>query len=318
MNDEVTYKIRPAGRHILTIGRDLIQDNYAAVIELVKNAYDADSPDANIEFKASPDRNGYTIVVSDHGHGMSKNEVINRWLVPSTQDKRIRQRSPSGRILQGSKGVGRYAASLLGTDLRLETVTNAGEKTIVYVKWDDFKNAQYLDDVEISVETAMVSEPSGTLLIINGDEELFAEWSKEEFQKLRFELKKLISPMSTIFSNEGSDDKFHISLTVKGFPEVEDVKETIEPYPLFELFDYKISGGIGTDGRGVLTYSSQKARNTTEEKIPFDLGKSTRCGELDIDIRVYDREKEAIAALSKRGLKQDSESPLANSLQGSF
>ena len=36
MNNDITYKIRPAGRHLLTIGRDLIQDNYAAVIELVK------------------------------------------------------------------------------------------------------------------------------------------------------------------------------------------------------------------------------------------------------------------------------------------
>lgn len=46
---EGLFKIRPAGRHILTIGRDLIQDNYAAILELVKNAYDADSPDVRIE-----------------------------------------------------------------------------------------------------------------------------------------------------------------------------------------------------------------------------------------------------------------------------
>ena len=309
MNTDTTYKIRPAGWHILTIGRELIQDNYAAVIELVKNAYDADSPDVNIEFKAASDHSRYTIVISDHGHGMSKDDVINRWLVPSTQDKRVRQKSPSGRIMQGSKGVGRYAASVLGADLLLETVTNEGEKTIVYVKWDDFKNAQYLDDVEILADTVVVPEPSGTLLTINGDEKLFAEWNKEQFEKLRFELKKLISPMSTILSNEGNCDTFRISLTIKGFPGMADVKETIEPYPLFELFDYKISGTIGADGKGVLTYSSQKARNTTQEKIRFDFGKSTRCGELDIDIRVYDREKEAIAALSKRGLKEDSESP---------
>ena len=32
MKTSTTYKIRPAGRHILTIGRDLIQDNYAAGI----------------------------------------------------------------------------------------------------------------------------------------------------------------------------------------------------------------------------------------------------------------------------------------------
>ena len=312
MNNDTTYKIRPAGRHILTIGRDLIQDNYAAVIELVKNAYDADSPDVNIEFKTDPDHGGYTIVISDHGHGMSREEVINKWLVPSTQDKEIRQRSPFGRILQGSKGVGRYAASILGRDLLLETITNKNkkkEKTTIYLEWNDFEDAQYLDDVEILVETTEVSQPSGTVLTINGDQDLLAEWNKERFEKLRFELKKLTSPIKTIGLNENSSDKFNINLVVKGFLGAENVQETIEPYPLFELFDYKISGTIDAKGKGILTYSSQKARNTTEEKITFDLGKPTRCGKLDIDIRVYDREKEAIAALSKRGLKEDSESP---------
>ena len=41
-----TCEIRPAGRHVLTIGEELIQDEYAAIVELVKNCYDADSPDA--------------------------------------------------------------------------------------------------------------------------------------------------------------------------------------------------------------------------------------------------------------------------------
>jgi len=50
MNANKSYSIRPAGRHILTIGRDLIQDRIAAIVELIKNAYDADSPDAIITF----------------------------------------------------------------------------------------------------------------------------------------------------------------------------------------------------------------------------------------------------------------------------
>ena len=309
MNNNITYKIRPAGRHLLTIGRDLIQDNYAAVIELVKNAYDADSPDVNIEFRAALDRSSYTITISDHGHGMSKDDVINKWLVPSTQDKRVKKKSPSGRILQGSKGVGRYAASVLGKDLTLETVTDQNEKTTVCLEWTDFEEAEYLNDVDILVETVETSESSGTVLTIKGDDDLLSGWDKDRFEKLRFELKKLTPPMSNIPYNEDSVDKFSISLTVKGFPGVDDVKETIEPYPLFELFDYKISGAIGPDGKGILTYSSQKFRNTVEEKIPFDLGKQTSCGELDVDIRVFDREKEAIAALTKRGLKEESESP---------
>ena len=306
MNTDTTYKIRPAGRHILTIGRDLIQDNYAAVVELVKNAYDADSPDVNIEFRAAPDRSGYTIVISDHGHGMSKDDVINKWLVPSTQDKVKKQHSPSGRTLQGSKGVGRYAASILGTNLSLKTVTGEGEKTIVHIEWSDFEKARYLDDVEIPVETTQVSEPQGTRLTINGDSKLLVDWNEDRFDKLRFELKKLTSPTISAFSHEDSSDVFQIHLAVKGFPRMVDIKETIEPYPLLDLFDYKISGCIGSNGKGILTYTSQKARNILDEKILFDFEGPTGCGELDIDIRVYDRDAEAITSLIKRGLTDES------------
>ena len=306
MKTGTLYKIRPAGRHLLTIGRDLIQDNYAAVFELVKNAYDADSPDVHIEFKVSSDTSGYSIVISDHGHGMSRDDVINKWMVPSTDNKRERRKSPSGRALQGSKGVGRYAASILGKDLRLETVNTKGEKTTAYLEWINFETASYLDDVEILLETATVSETPGTRLTINGRSEMLAEWDQKQFDKLRFELKKLTSPIINALSHEDRNDAFRMSLAVNGFPKVKDINETIEPYPLFDLFDYKISGKISRDGTAELTYSSQKARNTVEEKIAFKLGEPTGCGELNIDIRVYDREADAINALIKRGFTDES------------
>lgn len=306
MNTNAIYKIRPAGRHILTIGRDLIQDNYAAVFELVKNAYDADSPDVYIGFKVSPDYSGYSIVISDHGHGMSRNDVINKWMVPSTDNKRERRESPSGRALQGSKGVGRYAASILGADLLLETINANGEKTTAYFEWSNFETTPYLDDVEIPLETQMVSETPGTRLTINGGSEMLAEWDQKQFDKLRFELKKLTSPIINTLNNEDESETFRINLTVNGFPKVSDINEIIEPYPLFDLFDYKISGKISRDGIGILTYSSQKARNMIEEKITFNFGGPTGCGELDIDIRVYDREADAIDTLIKRGFMDES------------
>ena len=311
MNTDTIQRIRPAGRHILTIGRDLIQDNYAAVVELVKNAYDADSPNVNIEFKASDDLSRYSIVISDHGHGMSRDDIINKWMVPSTSDKVDRRKSPAGRVMQGSKGVGRYATSILGSNLYLETIhngdENVGEKTTVYLEWEPFKDAQYLDDVEIIVETEKTSESQGTRLTIEGDEEFLSEWGEDQFDKLRDELKKLQSPVSTVFS----ENEFCIRLTVNGFPEeVENIDEKIEPYPLFDLFDYRISGKINENGKGTLTYSCKKARNTVEEKISFDFEKDTGCGDLDIDIRVYDREPEAIDTLINRGLTDESGEPL--------
>ena len=86
MSETGTYRIRPAGRLLLTIGRELIQDPYAAVVELVKNAYDADSPDVTIDFKRIPDHGLCRILIADHGHGMTRDDVINRWMVPSTAD----------------------------------------------------------------------------------------------------------------------------------------------------------------------------------------------------------------------------------------
>ncbi len=299
------HKIRPAGRHILTVGRDLIKDSYAAVVELVKNAYDADSPDVTIKFQGIPDQNNYSIVISDNGHGMTRDSVVNKWMVPSTKDKFDRRKSPSGRVMQGQKGVGRYAVSILGEDLLLETITNTGEKTTVYIEWDRFEAATYLDDVEILIETVKTSDSPGTRLTMKLTDNFLSEWSQKQFDKLNFELKKLISPVF-IINEKPINDEFYIFIEVFGFPNIREVSEIVAPYPIFDLFDYRIAGKIGTDGTGLLTYSTQKARNTLEEKIQFDSNGQTDCGELVFDIRVYDREAEAIESLIGRGLKDDS------------
>ena len=310
MTTDGVYRIRPAGRHVLTIGRDLIQDCYAAVVELVKNAYDADSPDVSVEFRGDRGKKGYSITIADHGHGMSREDVIERWLVPSTPDKLERSTSPGGRTMQGRKGVGRFAASILGSDLLMETVTVEGEKTTVFLEWKTFEDAQYLDDVEILIESEEVSEPQGTRLIMNGGGELLSEWDQRQFSKLRFELRKLISPVDATLG----DDRFLINLTIDGFPDVEDVRESVEPYPIFELFDYRIRGRIAADGTGTLEYSLRKIRNTIDEVIQIQLDGPTGCGGLLLDVRVYDREKDAIDSLIQRGLK-DKEGHYVGKLQ---
>ena len=292
MKKNETFRIRPAGRHILTIGRDLIQDRYAAIVELVKNAYDADSPDVDISFKPSNDDGSYSVTIKDHGHGMSRDTVINKWMVPSTDDKLRRRESPAGRIMQGNKGIGRYAASILGQDLLLETITHEGEKTTLYIEWDSFEKARLLDDVEILIETVQVKEPSGTILTINSNNKMSSDWDEKQQDKLTFELKKLMSPVSTMLDDTENSDTFRIQLS----------GEEVRPYPIIKLYDYKISGKIKPDGQGILTYSIQKVRNAAEETILFDAGNGTGCGTLVFDIRVYDREKEAIESLIGRGL----------------
>lgn len=303
MNVHDSHKIRPAGRHLLTIGRELIQNSYAAVVELVKNAYDADSSNVDICFKAKENRTGYTVTITDYGHGMSRDTVVSKWMVPSTKDKLERKISPKGRVMQGRKGVGRYAASVLGSDLLLETVSTDGEKTTVFIEWDSFEKADYLDDVEILIESNDSDENTGTKLTITGNELYLIEWNKSQFDKLRFELKKLISPTGPTTSRDSQE--FKIKLKISGFDNSPDIDEVVEPYPIFDLFDYRISGTITSDGKGTFIYSLQKAKNTVDETVHINLEKATGCGELTFDIRVYDREVDAIESLISRGLKDE-------------
>ncbi|HBZ8092985.1 TPA: sensor histidine kinase [Klebsiella variicola subsp. variicola] len=303
MNESGAYKIRPAGRHLLTIGRELIQDSYAAVVELVKNAYDADSTNVEISFIAKNDQSGYIVTIRDYGHGMTRDTVVNKWMVPSTRDKLERKVSPRGRVMQGRKGVGRYAASVLGADLLLETVSLEREKTTVFVEWASFENAEYLDDVEILVDSEPSNEPTGTVLTISGGRDYLIDWNKKQFDKLRFELKKLISPVNTIVNKQSFD--FQINLKISGFNDTDDIDEIVEPYPIFDLYDYRISGKVAPNGKGDLNFSLQKTRNSVDESITIDIGQPTECGELTFDIRVYDREADAIESLISRGLKDE-------------
>lgn len=297
------FQIKPAGRHILTIGRDLIQDPYAAVVELVKNAYDADATEIRICFTQK--NSGIEIQITDDGHGMTEDIVKNKWMVPSTSDKLIRRESPKHRVMQGRKGIGRYAVSILGNELLMETYAtneNVITKTSLYVDWDQFEKAEFLSDVDILIENNEVKSGKGTKLTIDGNAEFLSEWTKSQFDKLSFELKKLKTPID---ENIEDDDIFDIYLSVKNFIGIDDYELKIEPYPLFSLYDYKITGTVNSDGIGRFEYSMQKARNSTVEVINFSYGKNTNCGEVFFDIRAFDRDKDAIEMLISRGLKDD-------------
>lgn len=309
------FFINPAGRHLLTIGRDLIQNQSAAILELVKNGFDADATVVDVSVVVGPYREGLEVIVFDDGHGMSRATVTDKWLVPSTQDKKDRRSSPNDRIMQGRKGVGRYAASMLGIDLLLETVDAEGEKTTVFLIWKDFEEAKFLSDVEVIVETESSSEPPSTKLTINGDDSNISHWNRTQIKKLNFELKKLISPVSQIIGSN-SDDTFNIYLSYKNIEEgVPDKnKELVESYPVFDLFDYGISGVINEDGKAELIFINQKAKNTVTEKISYDLEFPTNCGTLQLDLRVYDREADAIGQLIQRGMK-DSDGNYVGKLQ---
>ena len=158
-------KIRPAARLLKTIGQDLIKDVYAAIVELVKNAYDADSPDAVVAFQYDESAKRLLISVEDHGHGMSFDTVVNNWLVPATDDKLKRKRSSKGRVLQGRKGIGRFAAAILGDRILMET-TSKGVTTSLILNMDDLDSIEYLDELELDLAEEQTGQSDGTRIEI--------------------------------------------------------------------------------------------------------------------------------------------------------
>ena len=110
-----SLKIRPYARLLTMLGEQLIKNERIALIELIKNAYDADADwvkvsfiDFGEDFEIKPDSK---IIIEDNGHGMSADIIERHWLNPATPEKKLRKLiSPitrKQRVIQGEeKGSG--------------------------------------------------------------------------------------------------------------------------------------------------------------------------------------------------------------------
>ena len=302
MEAQIT-KIRPAARLISTIGEDLIGDVYSAIVELVKNAYDADASKVDIVFNYTKiDHDDYLkIEIEDDGHGMSNEIVLNAWLVPATKDKINRAASPKGRLFQGKKGIGRYAAAVLGETLILKTIDTQGEQTEVLINWAHFELKEFLEDVEILVTKSHTPSPSGTTLYITASNKKLLQWGRSELANLTNELRKLKSPLK----NSNDDFKINLAFINCPFDEYNDQIFEIEAFPIIELFDYKISGTISSEGLVTAIYENNSEKNLPSDNISLQITlepNESNSGPVDFDFRVFDRDTDAISNLIDKGL----------------
>lgn len=307
-NSNQFYKIKPAARIVTTIGEELIKDVDAAIVELVKNSYDADAKTVNITFTTINKANQQylKIIISDNGHGMSFDTVVNKWMIPATNDKLKRKISPLGRPLQGRKGIGRYAAAILGEELFMSTVDENGSETTAYIDWKEFTKHEFLEEVNILVEQKKADkETTGTYLEMIGSNIKLQEWTKIEIVKLKKELMKLLSPIKS--RDESEVDKFSIKLKFINFTveEYQDVEFEIQPFSLIDLYDYRLYGNVSGTGITSLVFENKSAKGIPDERLNFNIGleEGKYCGNITLDFRVFDREKEAIDNLIKKGLK---------------
>ncbi|HWA09478.1 MAG TPA: ATP-binding protein [Chthoniobacteraceae bacterium] len=300
------HSIRPAARLIHTIGQNLIKDPQAAVIELVKNAYDADAHTVIITFKTGvrESSGNVRIIVEDDGHGMTYEQVTGTWLVPATADKLTRRLSPGGRPMQGNKGIGRFAAFVLGEEIFLRTATaSSNTETSLLLQASDFRTAEFLDQVRILVEKRAISGSPrhGTLfeMTVKKGEEVYREWSRSDFGKLRLDLQRMLFPL-----NARNAEDFQVLLVTEGFDSIgqPDGTEEIEPLPVMDQFDYRIAAEIDSTGHLTGVFQSPLLVGRPEETLDMVLTNlpGVPCGPIKLDLRVIDRETASLHELIDR------------------
>jgi len=86
---------------LLPLGVEQLQDPALAVLELVKNSWDADATKVKVLIEGH--RSKGKIVVADNGHSMTTSDFTDRWLVIGASHKRREETSENGRPLIGGK-----------------------------------------------------------------------------------------------------------------------------------------------------------------------------------------------------------------------
>jgi len=220
MSEQLQFKISSALKNI--IGSDLINDDFIAVFELVKNSYDAHATEVEITFDKINAPNA-KIIIKDNGKGMNYDDLINKWLFVAYSAKKegteednydYRDKIKIKRAYAGAKGIGRFSCDRLGTILYLETKKDEPnpKAEVLITDWEKFEGGFSEEFVNISVLHDTISDSNyniehGTILEITN---LRSEWNREKLLKLKRALAKLVNP-----NNKNASDSFHINLIVE-------------------------------------------------------------------------------------------------------
>jgi signal transduction histidine kinase len=225
----IPFKV--SARTAKLIGLENFSNEEGAIIELVKNTYDADAKNCilifDIKHTISVNDKGEEIklfnnvdsriFIIDNGVGMTDSIISNQWMTIGTDDKLYQHLSENGRVKTGAKGIGRFALNRLGLITDLITLSNTnGEGLKWKVDWKEFdKSGATVSDVEaelVKVENPSLKEflidkfsgserlieliettsfESGTVIEIS---ELNDTWEIEQLEKLSGNLEMLLPP----------------------------------------------------------------------------------------------------------------------------
>lgn len=129
------------------IGRENVANAEGAIIELVKNCYDADSSIALVLI----DKAGDAIYIIDNGEGMTDTVIKDQWMTIGTDDKFNNAITSTGRIKAGAKGIGRFALDRLGNKCKMITFPKSSNSGFEWnVDWGMFDHKKQGKNVKIN------------------------------------------------------------------------------------------------------------------------------------------------------------------------
>lgn len=254
MEDQLQFRVSAELKNIL--GRDLITSPDVAILELVKNSYDAHATKVEITFD-----NDY-LCIADNGKGMSKDDLINKWLFVAysaksdgTEDLSYRSKI-NQRHYAGAKGIGRMSCDRLARFLTLTTRSEDAQTEILDIDWTIFEadKQKEFDTINIPHRTqdAIPSFPNGhatgTILAFHG---LWDNWDEEAILKIKKSLEKMINPFS------GADEEFKIEIIAPQFVESDSLAEDHR----------KINGVIENSITDVLKIKTTQIESTLKDGV---------------------------------------------------
>lgn len=155
------------GALVEQLGAQMYPSATSTVAELISNAWDADARHVwvNMPFGESwaPDSE---ITVVDDGHGMTRNQAQNQYLIAGRKRRLADGGSTEGgRQVHGRKGIGKLAA--FGTAKILDCRTLRGEETTSFrMEYDDIRNRNPGEDCPLKedIDAEPLADPDGNEL----------------------------------------------------------------------------------------------------------------------------------------------------------
>lgn len=136
------------------IGRENVSKLDGAIIELVKNTYDADASVCFLYYDDVAD----VLYIADNGTGMTQDVIVKHWMTIGRSSKKATFVTDSGRIQTGAKGIGRFALDRIAEQCTMITGTEEQKEKILWtVDWSEFTGNKNITEITADLENEELS-----------------------------------------------------------------------------------------------------------------------------------------------------------------